>query len=115
MEEECDEPVEDEEYRERTKEIIPEPEDKVNLLIDDILKWQLVCDMSCNTMSYLCEHTQSIVHLGTSCSSYIGYVAGGHGREHGAGRVPKDTILQGMVVAEREFKWISYSIIFLES
>ena len=37
-EENSEEPVEDEEDREGSKESIPEPEDKVDLLIDDVLE-----------------------------------------------------------------------------
>jgi len=71
-EENSEEPVEDKEYRQGSKEGIPEPEYEVDLLIDDIL----------------CEHTQTIVHLLSSSCSYIRDVAGGHRGEHRAHRVP---------------------------
>ena len=57
-EENSEEPVEDKEYRQGSKEGIPEPEYEVDLLVDDILeqdKW--ITPLQCNAVLPVWAHT----------------------------------------------------------
>ena len=54
-----DKPVEDKEHRDRSKEGIPEPEYKVDLLIDNVLKYQKLLLLTCLVTILTCVSTHS--------------------------------------------------------
>ena len=92
MEEDSDEPVAHVENRNRSKEAIPEPENQVDLLIDDVLKKKniiVLCTVR-HSSNDLSENTQPIVYLCHPSSSNIRNITRGHGGEHGAHRVPEN-------------------------
>ena len=101
-EENSEEPVEDEEDREGSKESIPEPEDKVDLLIDDVLEEDNSRTSLYPKTLYLGEDTQPVVNLRPSSSSNIGNVAGGHRGEHRAHGVPRALVSLWMLSSSQQ-------------
>ena len=73
VEQEGDQSVAEVEDGDGAEEGVPEPEDEVDLLVDDVL----------------CEDTEAVVVLGHPGSSDVGDGAGGDGGEDGAHRVPQ--------------------------
>ena len=87
VEEESDQSVAEVEDRDGPEEGVPEPEDQVDLLVDDVLS----------------EDTQAVVELSHPRGSHIGYGARGHRGEDGTHGVPQAELrviplLQGVAV-----------------
>ena len=104
VEQEGDQSVAEVEDGDGAEEGVPEPEDEVDLLVDDVLS----------------EDTEPVVVLSHPGSSDIGDGAGGHGGEDGAHRVSEPklrviSLLQGVSVVLDHFPAVQLKLVIQKS